>query len=231
MYERPSVIERAVTPRGEIQLQRRGEHYEVISNGCFLMATYNGESERALVDLALRRHPGIRRVLVGGLGVGYTLRAALDAPGVERVTVVEIEPKVVEWNRGPLAEVNGRALEDPRTRLVVDDLARFLLGRPEPYDLVALDTDNGPEWTVFAGNQRLWSPEGLERLNRWLAPGGVLAFWSANPAPAFEALLRRRYREVAACAVGAALSDIDDVVYLARGPAGPADLEAPEPSC
>jgi len=215
------VIERAVTPRGEIQLQRRGEHFEVISNGCFLMATYNGDSERALVDLARRWHPAIRRVLVGGLGVGYTLRAALDVAGVEQVTVVEIEPKVVEWNRGPLAEVNGHALEDPRARLVVDDLARFLRGRPEPYDLVALDTDNGPEWKVYAENERLWSPEGLDVLNRWLAPGGMLAFWSASAAPAFEALLRSRYREVAACAVGAALSDIDDVVYLARRPVCP----------
>lgn len=216
MESSPEVIERVTTPRGDLQLQRRSEHYEVISNGCFLMATYNGDSERALVELARQWQPALRRVLVGGLGVGFTLRAALDAPGVEQVTVVEIEAKVAEWNRGPLAAVNGHALDDPRTHLVVDDLARFLEGEPEPYDLIALDTDNGPDWTVFEENGRLWSEAGLGRLEAWLAPGGVLAFWSANPAPAFEALLRRRYREVGAYPVRAALSEIDDVVYLAR---------------
>jgi len=210
------VIERVTTPRGELQLQRRGEHYEVISNGSFLMATYNGDSERAMIHLAHGWNPHMVRVLVGGLGVGFTLRAALDAPGVAQVTVVEIEPKVAEWNRGPLAAVNGHALDDPRTHLVVDDLAHFLAGVPSPYDVIALDTDNGPDWTVFDQNDRLWSEAGLAHLDQWLAPGGVLAFWSANPAPGFEALLRRRYREVAACPVRAALSDIDDLVYLAR---------------
>ncbi|MFZ5824573.1 MAG: spermine/spermidine synthase [Bacillota bacterium] len=216
MEERPEVIERVSTPRGELQLQRRGEAYEVISNGCFLMATYNGLSERAMIDLALQWHPAIHRVLVGGLGVGYTLRAALDAPGVEGVTVVEIEPKVAEWNRGVLAPCNGHALSDPRTELILDDLAHYLEGEPHPYDLIALDTDNGPDWTVFEGNAGLWSPAGLDRLERWLAPRGVLAFWSANPAPAFEDLLRHRYPQVGVYRVRAALSTIDDVIYLAR---------------
>lgn len=212
----PEVIERVVTPRGELQLQRRGDAYEVISNGCFLMATYNGDSERAMIDLGRQWNPGIRRILVGGLGVGYTLRAALDAPDVERVTVVEIEPKVAEWNRGVLAPYNGHALADPRTDLVVDDLAHFLEGEPRPYDLIALDTDNGPDWMVFDANAGLWNADGLDRLERWLAPRGVLAFWSANPAPAFEAMLRQRYREVGVYEVDAALSDIADLVYLAR---------------
>lgn len=210
------VIERVSTPRGELQLQRRGEAYEVISNGCFLMATYNGRSERAMIDLGFAWNPAIHRVLVGGLGVGFTLRAALDAPGVEQVTVVEIEPKVAEWNRGPLAKCNGHALDDPRTDLVVDDLAHYLAGEPHPYDLIALDTDNGPDWMLFDQNAGLWSPAGLDRLERWLAPHGVLAFWSANPSPDFEALLRRRYARVGAYPVEAALSDIADLVYLAR---------------
>lgn len=215
----PEVVERAATPRGEFQLQRRGEHYEIIANGCFLMATYNGGSERALVDLARRWHPGIRRVLLGGLGVGYTLRAALDAPGMERVTVVEIEPKVVEWNRTVLAAFNGGALADPRVELAVDDLARFLrTDRREPFDLIVLDTDNGPDWTVFQENALLWSEEGLRLLDGRLAPGGVLAFWSARAVPRFEALLRRRYREVGVHPIRAAVSRVDDVVYLARGP-------------
>lgn len=216
MYQAPEVIERVTTPRGELQLQRRGDAYEVISNGCFLMATYNGPSERALIDLGQQWQPELRRVLVGGLGVGYTLRAALDAPGVEQVTVVEIEPKVAEWNRGVLAPHNGHALDDPRTDLVVADLNDFLGGQPRPYDLIALDTDNGPHWTVFDRNEGLWSPEGLDRLERWLSPDGVLAFWSANAAPPFEAILRQRYRKVGVYPVAATLSDEEDVVYLAR---------------
>lgn len=216
MRSTTEVIERLITERGELQLQRRGDVYEVISNGYFLMATYNGDSEKAMIDLGRGWNPQTRRVLVGGLGVGFTLRAALDAPDVEQVTVVEIEPKVAEWNRGVLAPCNGHALADPRTDLVVDDLAHFLEGAPRPYDLIALDTDNGPDWLVFDANAGLWSADGLDRLNRWLAPGGVLAFWSANPAPAFESMLRQRYAEVGVFPLEAALSDIVDVVYLAR---------------
>lgn len=210
------IIERVTTPRGELQLQRRGNAYEVISNGCFLMATYNGGSERALIDLGRQWVPNARRILVGGLGVGYTLRAALDAPGVERVTVVEIEPKVAEWNRSYLKAANGNALADPRVELVVQDLAEYLAGAPHPYDLIALDTDNGPDWTVFDQNARLWQAPGLDLLDRWLAPGGLLAFWSAMAGPAFEALLRQRYQEVGVYAVPAAVTETDDVVYLAR---------------
>lgn len=216
MNAMPEVIERVVTPRGELQLQRRGAAYEVISNGCFLMATYNGDSEKAMIDLAHGWNPAIRRILVGGLGVGYTLRAALDAPGVEQVTVVEIEPKVAEWNRGPLAPFHGSALDDPRTDLVIADLADYLDGESQPFDLIALDTDNGPDWMVFDQNAGLWSAAGLDRLERWLAPQGVLAFWSANPAPEFEAMLRQRYGAVEGYPVRAALSEIDDLVYLAR---------------
>lgn len=216
MSSMPEVIERVVTPRGELQLQRRGEAYEVISNGCFLMATYNGLSEKAMIDLGRDWNPAIRRILVGGLGVGYTLRAALDAPGVEQVTVVEIEAKVAEWNRGPLAPFHDSALDDLRTDLVIADLADFLDGDHQPYDLIALDTDNGPDWMVFDQNAGLWNAAGLDRLERWLAPQGVLAFWSANPAPEFEAMLRQRYQSVEAYPVRAALSEIDDLVYLAR---------------
>lgn len=216
MHSAPVVIERVETPRGELQLQRRGDAYEVISNGCFLMATYNGDSERAMIDLGRRWNPATRRVLVGGLGVGYTLRAALDAPQVEQVTVVELEPAVAAWNRGPLAPCNGHALADPRTRLVVEDLARFLEGEPQPHDLIALDTDNGPDWLVFDSNQGLWNEAGLRRLNRWLAPGGVLAFWSASASPGFEGLLRSCYGEVGVYPLDAPVADLADVVYLAR---------------
>lgn len=213
------IIERVTTERGELQLQRRGDTYEVISNGCFLMATYNGGSERAMVDLAADwvkpRLP--RRVLIGGLGVGYTLQAALSNPGVQQVTVVEIEQTVVDWNRRYLSEYNGGALDDPRVELVIADMAELLATPPkEPYDLILIDTDNGPDWVVFESNQTLWSARGLDWVDRWRAPGGVLAFWSAQAAPDFESLLRRRYSEVRASPVRAAVSPVDDVIYLAK---------------
>ncbi len=215
------MIERVTTPRGEFQLQRRGEACEVICNGCFLIATYNGRSERALVELARGLAPGSRRVLVGGLGAGYTLRAALDAPGVEQVTVVEIEPVVAEWNRTHLASCNGHALRDPRTRLVLADLFDYLGGEgrpgwePDPYDLIAVDTDNGPDWVVFDRNRALWGRRGLELVASRLAPGGVAAFWSAHASQTFEALLMERFARVETHPVQAAVSPVDDVVYLA----------------
>jgi len=171
----------------------------------------------ALITLAQPWMPNPKRILVGGLGVGYTLRAALDCASVQRVTVVEIEPKVVEWNRTYLAPLNGYALTDPRTELVVADFAEFLARRDGGvYDLIAVDTDNGPDWTVFEENALLWGPAGLALLVGRMAPNGVLAFWSASASPPFEALLRRQFMQVSAIAVAAAVADEDDVVYLAR---------------
>ncbi|MCL5677231.1 MAG: spermidine synthase, partial [Firmicutes bacterium] len=147
--------------------------------------------------------------------------AALDAPGVEEATVVEIEPKVAEWNRTHLAPFSGHALDDPRTRLVLGDMFDYLKesddlgGRPVPYDLIALDTDNGPAWVVFEGNRALWGPQGLGRIRRRLAPGGVAAFWSAHASPPFEVLLRKAFARVEVHPVRAAVSVVEDVVYLA----------------
>ncbi len=120
------VIERARGRQGELVLRAVGDHYEIISNGVFLMDTRNGESERQLVRLALRDRPGRLRLLIGGLGVGFSLAEALRSPQVERVTVVEIEPEVVEWSRTYLASFSGGALSDPRVEVVNDDLVAWL---------------------------------------------------------------------------------------------------------
>jgi len=119
----PLVLERTQGLGGEIQLQKRGEHFEIIYNGVFLMATYNGLSERLMVRRALELLGPERecRVLIGGLGVGYSLQEALLWPRVKAVKVVEIEPAVVRWNRTYLKEINGRALED--RRLAVEEEA------------------------------------------------------------------------------------------------------------
>lgn len=185
------VITRVMTPTGEWQLQRRGEHVEIIGNGVFLMATYNRESDRQLAHLALDRVAGRSlRVLVGGLGIGFTAQAALEDARVERVDVVEIEPVVVDWHRQFFADLTGYPLDDSRLRLIQADLAALPLPSQE-YDAVLLDTDNGPEWLVRDENRHIYSAAGVAGFLGALRPGGVVAFWSAARATAFGALLSR----------------------------------------
>ncbi|GAB3153433.1 spermidine synthase [Amycolatopsis stemonae] len=187
------VVETVAGRGGELVLRRDGEAFEVIENGVFLMDTRNGESERLLVTGALS--PGAS-VLIGGLGVGFSLRAALDA-GAASVVVVEREPAVIAWNRsGPLRTVHGDALADPRVTVVEADLVSWLAGTSARFDALCLDIDNGPEWTVTEDNTALYSDAGLARLREVLNPGGVLAVWSAATAPAFAARLREHFADV-----------------------------------
>ncbi len=130
--ETSRIVERAPGRQGELALRAVGDHYEIISNGVFLMDTRNGESERLLVRLALRGGADRWRLLIGGLGVGFSLAEALRSDRLERVTVVEIEPKIVEWNRTCLAPYSGDALSDPRVRLVVEDVVAWLDREREP---------------------------------------------------------------------------------------------------
>ena len=205
-------VERLDTPRGELVLRRDGDHHEIVSNGTFLMDTRDGRSERELVRAAVRG-PGAR-VLVGGLGVGFSLAEAL-ALDPAAVTVVEIEPAVLRWNRDHL----GRAglLDDPRVTVVVDDLAAFLARDRQEYDAVCLDVDNGPEWTVTVDNAALYGDPGLSAVDRRLAPGGTLAIWSAHRSAAFEAHLRARYDTVETREIPVPRGE-PDVVWAARGP-------------
>jgi spermidine synthase len=203
-------VERLQTPRGELVLRRDGEHHEIVSNGMFLMDTRDGRSERELVRAAVRGSG--TTVLIGGLGVGFSLAEAL-ALDVAAVTVVEIEPAVVRWNREHL----GTDLDDPRVRLVVDDLAAFLAAGTERYDAICLDVDNGPEWTVTVDNAALYGEAGLSIVDRRLAPGGILAVWSAGAAPAFEGRLRARYAEVRTTEIPVRRGE-PDIVWTARNP-------------
>jgi spermidine synthase len=203
-------VERLHTPRGELVLRRDGDQHEIVSNGTFLMDTRDGRSERELVRAAVRG-PGAR-VLIGGLGVGFSLAEALTLDPAA-VTVVEIEPAVVRWNRRHL----GRAglLDDPRVTVVVDDLAAFLARDRCRYDAVCLDVDNGPEWTVTVDNAALYGDPGLSAVDRRLVPGGTLAVWSASEAPGFEARLRARYGSVERVEIPVARGE-PDLVYVAR---------------
>lgn len=202
---------------GELALRRAADgQYEIISNGVFLMDTRDGRSERLLVDAALSRlarTPG--HVLIGGLGVGFSLARAAADDRVGRVTVVERERAVIAWARRELAHVHGGATELPHVDVVEADLVEHVRVTGHAYDAMCLDVDNGPDWTVTPGNAWLYGQDGLAAVESRLAPGGVLAVWSAARAPAFEARLRERFDEVAVLAVPVARGE-PDVVYAAR---------------
>ncbi|MDH3940001.1 MAG: hypothetical protein OET46_03345, partial [Xanthomonadales bacterium] len=132
------------------------------------------------------------RVLIGGLGMGFTLAAVLKEVGANaEVTVAELIPEVVEWNRGPLGEHSGFPLNDPRTRVHVGDVARLLRNKRDCFDVIALDVDNGPEGLTQSDNDWLYSTAGITAAQAALKPGGIIAYWSAGPDQAFHDRLRR----------------------------------------
>jgi spermidine synthase len=222
------VVERVETPRGELVLRRAGAHYEIIHNGVFLMDTRQGASERLLVRAALDacRRPGVR-VLLGGLGVGFSLEEALGHPEVTMVAVIEVEEAIIRWHATRFGARARTARADPRTRIVHADLTAWLAEGADRFDAICLDIDNGPEWTVTAGNAVLYRAEGLSLLRRRLVAGGVLAVWSAMAAPAFEAALRRHFTGVQVHLVEVPRGDPDHVYVAQAGPRGRGDHSSP----
>ncbi|MFB6890719.1 spermidine synthase [Kitasatospora sp. NPDC056327] len=216
-------LDRREGPFGEVVLRRRGGHYEIIANGCFLMDTADGRSERLLVRAALdeldRTGPVERpSVLIGGLGVGFSLAHAAAEPRWGRIAVVEREGAVIDWHReGPLAAFSAGALDDPRVEVLHTDLLEHLASPDVPrHHALCLDIDNGPDWTVTDGNAGLYGPQGLAALWDRLEPGGVLAVWSAQPSAAFEEALRAAgFTDVTGREVVVARG-VPDVVHLAR---------------
>jgi spermidine synthase len=192
-HDIPEVLDRREGPHGEVVLRRHGGLLQIIANGCFLMDTSDGRSERRLVDAALdalddRPAP---HVLIGGLGVGFSLAHAAANPRWGRITVVEREAAIIDWHRdGPLSTLSAPALADQRARIVKTDLVAFVNETCDTFDALCLDIDNGPDWTVTDGNDGLYAPAGLTSCARVLKPGGVLAVWSAQPSPEFEGTLR-----------------------------------------
>ncbi|RSN50845.1 spermidine synthase [Streptomyces sp. WAC 04229] len=222
--EAPEVLDRREGPYGEVVLRRHGALLQIIANGCFLMDTSDGRSERRLVDAAADALAGsggrtAPHLLIGGLGVGFSLAHAAADPRWGRIAVVEREPAVIDWHRaGPLSALSARALADPRTKIVEADLVAYVNETSDTYDALCLDIDNGPGWTVTEGNDGLYGPSGLAGCARLLRPGGVLAVWSAQPSPDFEETLRNAgFQQVRTEEIPVARG-VPDVVHLGVGP-------------
>jgi spermidine synthase len=216
-------IDRETTPLGELVLRHyraaTGEEgYEILIDGAFLMASHGSHAERAMAGLAHQRLSSNAQnlvVLVGGLGAGHTLRAALDLTGINRVVVAEIGAKVVEWNRLYFAEANGHAVDDPRVEIRIENLARVIDANPETYDLMLLDVDNGPGWLAAPDNADLYTVDGVNRCRRALRSGGVLAVWSPQSNPEFETTLRNIFPTVEVETTSAP-DEPASTIYLAR---------------
>lgn len=179
---------RATTPDGrELILHERDGAYAIRVDGLELMSSRAHGSEEALARLVLEKLPvAAPRILVGGLGMGYTLRAVLDlTPVAAEVVVAEILPAVVEWNRLHLADLARRPLDDARVTVEVRDVAAVMADHPDRFDAILLDVDNGPAAFTTADNERLYRASGLALIRRSLRRGGVLGVWSADPDPPF----------------------------------------------
>jgi len=190
----PREIDRTTTPDGEMLtlLEHAGDHI-VRVGGLTLMSSAEHHSEEHMAEIACAAlaERRVARVLVGGLGMGYTLRAVLDRVGADAsVVVAELLPAVVEWNHGPLAPLAGRPLDDARVQVEVCDVVAHLAARPAPYDAILLDVDNGPEPLTTGGNERLYGSRGIAHVHAALTPGGVVVVWSAFACPPFVEALR-----------------------------------------
>ena len=183
-------LDTAATPGGgePLRLMRRGAELSIMIGANELMNSRLGASEAALAQRACARLGDVAapRVLIGGLGMGFTLRAALEALGpAARVTVAELAPQVVAWARGPMAALFAGALEDARTRVRIGDVAEAIGEAAQAWDAILLDVDNGPGGLVSPANDGLYGARGLAVARAALAPGGVLGVWSAAPDAAF----------------------------------------------
>jgi spermidine synthase len=172
----------------ELRLMRRGAEFSMMLGPNELMNSRLSGSEQALATLACRKIEAVKspHLLIGGLGMGFTLRAALAGLGADaRIMVAELVPAVIAWARGPMTELFGDSLSDPRTRVREADVVDVIRSHASSFDAILLDVDNGPEGLIRKANDALYDLKGLKTIRRALRPRGVLAVWSSGPNPAF----------------------------------------------
>ncbi|MDP2309283.1 MAG: spermidine synthase [Pseudomonadota bacterium] len=187
------LLDTAATPDGTpLTLNQRGTELVIRAGGRDLMSSRMHGSEEAMAALAKPDNRPDARILVGGLGMGFTLRAALGVlPAGGTCTVAELVPAVVDWNRGTLGPLAGHPLDDPRARLRIEDVRDVLRTTPDTWDSILLDVDNGPDAFTQPENDALYTLKGLQRARMALRRGGVLAVWSAYESPEFPKRLQK----------------------------------------
>lgn len=195
-----------------LRLIRRGDTFSIMLGNNELMNSHLSGSEEALATLVHAKlgKAEAPRILIGGLGMGFTLRAALAAWGADaRIDVCELVPQVVQWVRGPMADLSAECLEDRRTSVIIGDVGDEIGRAAAHYDAILLDVDNGPDGITHKGNDRLYTKSGLGAAKHALRPGGILAVWSSGADPAFTQRLKRAGFSVEEC-----------VTYARRGSSG-----------
>ena len=178
---------------GELRLMQRDTDFSIMLGTNELMNSRLSGSEAALATLAAKKIEKVAKphVLIGGLGMGFTLRAALTVLGPDaKIVVAELVPAVVAWARGPMAEIFGDSLNDPRVSILETDVTEVIRSKPRAFDAILLDVDNGPEGLTRKANDALYNSAGLNAAHAALRPGGVLAVWSSGPNPPFAKRLR-----------------------------------------
>src|SRR5690348_644413 len=190
----------ARTPNGtELVLYRHDGAYLIRADGVELMSTRRHLSERRLAEVACAGLAGVAgaRVLIGGLGLGFTLRAALESLGEDaEVVVAELVSEVIEWNADPAYDLSAEAMRDPRVRVVQEDVIDVLREHTATFDAIMLDTDNGPDGMLMSESERLYAPRGVASTIAALRPGGKIAYWSVGDDPRFVRLLRHHGLQV-----------------------------------
>ena len=216
------LIDTARIPGGdELRLYRRGDDFIIAIGGNELMNSRMSGSEEALAVMSCDRlrKPETAQLLIGGYGMGFTLRATLSALGSDaKITVAELVPEIIDWARGPMAGLAAGCLDDPRVELVVGDVAAAIAAGRNRYDAILLDVDNGPDGLVRAANDGIYSAAGLASAKAALRPGGVLAIWSAAPDARFTRRLTAAGFRVEEAAVRARASGkgARHVIWFAR---------------
>ena len=218
-------LDTARVPGADVQLRlmQRGAEFSMRLGQNELMSSRLSGSEEALATLACRRIEAVKspHLLIGGLGMGFTLRAALAVLGSDaRIMVAELVPAVIAWARGPMADIFGDSLDDPRASIREADVVDVIRSHDSAFDAILLDVDNGPEGLIRKANDALYDLKGLKAIHRALRPGGVLAVWSSGPNPLFSKRLRAAGFDVNEVAVRATTkrSGARHVIWFATKP-------------